>query len=154
MLDFYSALGDAYNYGKEFEKSDKAYEDALKIDSDNTFVLNQYSYFLSLRKENLDKAEKLSKKANELQPGNRKYMDTYGWILFQEKKYTEAAEWLGNAAKMGNDPNILEHYGDVLYRLGKTNEALKQWENAQAAGGRSEALLKKLKEKKLDDQVN
>ncbi|MGZ3919631.1 MAG: tetratricopeptide repeat protein [Bacteroidia bacterium] len=151
MLDFYSALGDAYNYNKEYEKSDKAFEDALKIDSDNTFVLNQYSYFLSLRKENLDKAEKLSKKSNELQPGNRKYMDTYGWILYQQKKYLEATEWLGNAAKMGNDPNILEHYGDALYRLGKTNDAAKQWENAKAAGGHSESLLKKIKEKKLDD---
>ncbi len=150
MLDFYSALGDAYNYTKEYEKSDKAYEDALKIDSDNTFVLNQYSYFLSLRKENLEKAEKLSKKSNELQPGNRKYMDTYGWILFQEKKYAEAEEWLGNASRMGKDANILEHYGDVLYKLNKVNEAVKQWENAKAAGGSSEALLKKIKEKKLD----
>ncbi|MCE3229465.1 MAG: hypothetical protein K0S32_4016 [Bacteroidetes bacterium] len=152
MLDFYSGLGDAYNYNKEFEKSDKAFEDALKIDSDNTFVLNQYAYFLSLRKENLEKAEKLSKKANELQPGNRSYMDTYGWILFQLKKYTEAEEWLSNAAKLGpKKPDILEHYGDVLYKLNKVNEAVKQWENAKLAGGNSETLLKKIKEKKLND---
>lgn len=152
MLDFYSAMGDAYNYLGEYEKSDKAFEDALKIDADNTFVLNQYAYYLSIRKENLEHAEKLSKKSNELQPGNRKYMDTYGWILFQEKKYSEAEEWLKNAAKLGaNDPTILEHYGDVLFRLNKTAEAIKQWESAKAAGGRSESLVKKLKEKKLDD---
>ncbi|MBI2720712.1 MAG: tetratricopeptide repeat protein [Bacteroidetes bacterium] len=152
MLDFYSSLGDAYNYSKEFEKSDKAFEDALKIDTDNTFVLNQYSYFLSLRKENLDKAEKLSKKANELQPGNRSYMDTYGWILFQQKKFSEAEEWLHNAAKLGPDnANILEHYGDVLYKQNKTVEAVKQWEKAKAIGGNSEELNKKIKEKKLND---
>lgn len=152
LLDFYSALGDAYNYNKEFEKSDKAFEDALKIDSDNLFVLNQYAYYLSLRKENLDRAEKLARKANELKAGNRKYMDTYGWVLYQAKKYTEAEEWLGNAAKLGpKDANILEHYGDVLYRLNKINDALKQWENAKNAGGNSESLLKKLKEKKIND---
>jgi Tfp pilus assembly protein PilF len=152
MIDFYSGLGDAYNYNKEYEKSDKAFEDALKIDSDNTFVLNQYAYFLSLRKENLDRAEKLSKKANELQPGNRSYMDTYGWILYQQKKFTEAEEWLGNAAKLGpNKPDILEHYGDVLYKLNKVDEAVKQWEKAKQAGGNSETLLKKIKEKKLND---
>ncbi|MCE3259087.1 MAG: hypothetical protein K0S12_728 [Bacteroidetes bacterium] len=152
MIDFYSGLGDAYNYNKEYEKSDKAFEDALKIDSDNTFVLNQYAYFLSLRKENLDRAEKLSKKANELQPGNRSYMDTYGWILYQQKKFSDAEEWLGNAAKLGpNKPDILEHYGDVLYKLNKVDEAVKQWEKAKQAGGNSETLLKKIKEKKLND---
>jgi tetratricopeptide (TPR) repeat protein len=152
MLDFYSAMGDAYNYMGDYEKSDKAFEDALKIDADNTFVLNQYAYYLSLRKENLERAEKLSKKSNELQPGNRKYMDTYGWILYKEKKYTEAEEWLKNAAKLSaNDPTILEHYGDVLFKLTKTADAIKQWENAKNAGGRSESLIKKLKEKKLDD---
>lgn len=152
MIEFYSSLGDAYNYTKEYEKSDKSFEDALKIDADNTFVLNQYSYFLSLRSQNLERAEKLSKKANELQPGNRNFMDTYGWILFQEKKYTEAEEWLANAAKLGpKNPNILEHYGDVLFKLNKTEEAIKQWENAKSAGGTSETLLRKIKEKKLND---
>lgn len=152
MIDFYAGLGDAYNYTGEYEKSDKAFEDALKIDSDNTFVLNQYAYYLSLRKENLERAEKLSKKANELQPDNRKYMDTYGWILYQQKKYKEAEEWLEGAAKLGpKNATILEHYGDVLFKLNKVSEAVKQWENARAAGGTSESLLKKIKEKHLND---
>jgi tetratricopeptide (TPR) repeat protein len=152
MKDFLSNLGDAYNYTKEYQKSDKAFEDALKIDSDNTYVLNNYAYYLSLRNENLEKAEKLSKKTNDLQPNNRNYMDTYGWILFQQKKYKEAEEWLGNASKMGpKNPNILEHYGDVLFKLNKTEEAVIQWNNAKQAGGNSEKLLKKIKEKKLND---
>jgi len=152
MIDFYKNLGDAYNYNKEYEKSDKAFEDALKIDSDNTEVLNEYAYFLSVRKENLDKAEKLSKKANDLLPENRVYMDTYGWVLFQQKKYKEAEQWLGGAAKLGpKNPNILEHYGDVLFKLNKVSDALRFWENARSAGGNSESLQKKIKDKKLND---
>lgn len=152
MKDFLSNLGDAYNYTKEYQKSDKAFEDALKIDSDNTYVLNNYAYYLSLRNENLEKAEKFSKKTNDLQPNNRNYMDTYGWILFQQKKYKEAEEWLGNASKMGpKNPNILEHYGDVLFKLNKPEEALIQWNLAKQAGGSSELLLRKIKEKKLND---
>ena len=152
MIDFLSNLGDAYNHTKEFQKSDKAFEDALKIDADNTYVLNNYAYYLSLRNENLDKAEKLSKKTNDLQPNNRNYMDTYGWILFQQKKYKDAESWLGDAAKLGSkNPNILEHYGDVLYKLNKVDEALMQWNTAKQAGGNSETLLKKIKEKKLND---
>jgi Tfp pilus assembly protein PilF len=152
MLDFYSNLGDAYNYLKDYPKSDKAFEDALKINSDNTYVLNNYAYYLSLRNEFLDKAENFSKRTNELKPNDRNYMDTYGWILFQQKKYKEADEWLSKAAKMGpKNPTILEHYGDVLYRLNKPEEALKEWNEAKQAGGDSQALLKKIKEKKLND---
>lgn len=152
MMDFYTNLGDAYNYGKEYTKSDKAFDDALKIDADNTYVLNNYAYYLSLRNESLEKAEKLSRKANELVHDNRNYMDTYGWILYQQKKYKEAEEWLARAAKMGPaKADILEHYGDVLYKLNKPDEAYSQWIQAKQAGGYSEALNNKIKLKKLND---
>jgi Tfp pilus assembly protein PilF len=145
-------LGDASFYCKDYAQSDKAFEDALKIDADNTYVLNNYAYFLSLRRTNLEKAEKLSKKTIELKPNDRNYMDTYGWILYQQKKYPEAAEWLKTASKLGpGNPNILEHYGDVLFRLNKPTEALLQWNAARQAGGNSESLNKKIKDKKLDD---
>lgn len=152
MMDFYSNMGDAYFYMKDYVKSDKAFDNALKIDADNTYVLNNYAYYLSLRNESLDKAEKLSKKANEIIPNNRNYMDTYGWILYQQKKYKESETWLKSAAKMGPPKaDILEHYGDLLYRLNKVDEAVVQWNLAKQAGGNSEALLTKLKLKKLND---
>jgi tetratricopeptide (TPR) repeat protein len=149
MLEFYRLLGDAYNELKEYEKSDKAYEDALKIDPDNASVLNNLSYSLSMRKEKLDRAAYLSKRSNELQPKNQGYMDTYGWILFQQGKYKEAEEWLARASKGNKDPVILEHYGDVLYKLNKKDEALNVWMQAKEAGGKSEQLLKKISGRKL-----
>jgi tetratricopeptide (TPR) repeat protein len=150
-IQFLSALGDACFYMKNYEKSDRYFEDALKVDSDNTYVLNNFAYYLSLRNEKLDRAEKLSKKSNELQPNNRNYMDTYGWILFQQKKYSEAEQWLSRAAKSaGKNPTILEHYGDVLFMLNRQQEALKQWEAAKLAGGNTPELNRKIDEKKLD----
>jgi tetratricopeptide (TPR) repeat protein len=152
QIQFLSALGDAWFYMKEFGKSDNAFEEALKIDSDNTYVLNNFAYYLSLRNTDLDKAEKYSRRTNELQPNNRNYMDTYGWILYQQKKYREAEEWLAGAAKNGSkNPVILEHYGDLLFKLNKESEALKQWEAAKAAGGNSEELNRKIREKTLND---
>ncbi len=151
LLDFYKSLGDASYYNKDYARSDKAFEDALKIDSDNTYVLNNYAYFLSLRAENLEKAEKLSRRTIELKPNDKNYMDTYGWILYQQKKYREAEEWLSKAARGPKNPNILEHYGDVLYKLNRPAEALQQWEAAKQAGNSSETLLKKIKDKKTDD---
>jgi len=151
-IDFLSLLGDAYFYAKDYQKSDMSFEEALKINADNTYVLNNYAYYLSLRNENLEKAEKLSKRSNDLRPNDRSYLDTYGWILYQQKKYTEAEAFLVKAVSLGpKNPTILEHYGDVLFRLNKTSEALKQWEAAKQNGGNSESLANKIKTKKLND---
>ena len=152
LLQFYANLGDAYNFLKEYEKSDKAYDDALKVDPDNSAILNNYAYYLSLRKDKLEKAEKLSKRSNELAPNNRAYIDTYGWILYQLGKYKEAEIWLARAAKMGSKSAVLlEHYGDVLYKLDKKQEAITMWKEAKAAGEGSEFLDKKIADKKLND---
>jgi Tfp pilus assembly protein PilF len=60
VAELNSLLGDAYNATKAYDKSDKAYDDALAVDPANEAVLNNYSYYLALRKTNLEKAEKMS----------------------------------------------------------------------------------------------
>jgi tetratricopeptide (TPR) repeat protein len=151
LTQIFASLGDAYNYNKEFEKSDKAFDDALKLEPDNHNILNNYSYFLSLRKANLAKAEKYSERANELIKNNPQYMDTYGWILYQQNKLPEAKDWLEKALKAGAEGNgvVLEHYGDVLFKLNETGKALEYWKKAKDTGRGSEFLDKKLADKKL-----
>lgn len=150
LTQFYYNLGDAYNFLKNYEQSDKAFENALKIEDSNSYVLNNYAYYLSLRKSNLEKAEKLSRRSNEIEPNNRSYIDTYGWILFQLEKYKEAEIWLGKASKMGaKNPVILEHYGDVLFKLNKIEDAVYIWNEAREAGSSSINLKKKIADKRL-----
>ncbi len=149
LVEFYTYLGDVYNAQKDYEKSDKAFENGLKVDPDNTLILNNYAYYLSLRKSNLEKAEKFSKRSNELSPNNRSYIDTYGWILYQLGKYKESEEWLLRAVKMGAKSSISEHYGDVLFKLNKTTEAIEYWKEAKSSGGGSDLLDKKITDKKL-----
>jgi tetratricopeptide (TPR) repeat protein len=152
LIEFFSTLGNAYNYLKDFQKSDKAYEDALKVDPDNASILNNYGYYLSLRKDKLEKAEKFSKRSNELAPNNRAFIDTYGWILYQLGKYRESEAWLSRSAKMGDKSAVLlEHYGDVLYKLDKKEDALNMWKEAKKVGGGSEFLDKKISEKQLNE---
>ena len=151
LLGYYTSLGNAYNAIKNYTKSDKAYDDALKVNPDDAETLNNYAYFLSLRKEKLEKAEKFSRRSNELSPNNRSFIDTYGWILYQQAKYKEAEEWLNRAVRMGPKSSISEHYGDVLYKLDRKEEALKYWQEAKTAGGGSELLDKKIADKKLND---
>jgi tetratricopeptide (TPR) repeat protein len=151
-LEFYRLLGDVYFNLGEHVKSDKAFDESLKIDPDNAYVLNNYAYYLSLRKENLERAEKLSQRSLLLKPGEQNFMDTFGWILFQEKKYAEAEVWLSKAVNTGGaNATILEHYGDALFMNGKMQDAIRQWQAAKKSGGDAVKLDRKINEKRLNE---
>ncbi len=150
-VQFYAYLGDAYNQLKDNVKSDEAYEKVLKLDPDHDYVLNNYAYYLSLRNENLEKAEDMAKRATELKPNSSANQDTYGWVLYQMGKYDEAKIWIGKALEdeAGAGAVILEHYGDVLWKLGDFDGAYQYWLRAQEKGKGSDLLEKKIEQKKL-----
>lgn len=145
---FWSSLGESYNDAGEFLKSDLAYDKALAIQPDDANSLNNYAYYLSLRGEQLEKAERMSKRSNELEPGRSSYMDTYAWVLFRSKKYPEARTWMEKAMGASPEPSgeLLEHYGDILYELGETSTALENWKKAKAVGGTSNLIDRKINE--------
>jgi tetratricopeptide (TPR) repeat protein len=150
---FWTSLGDAYNELKDHVKSDSCYVEALKLDPSNANVLNNYSYYLSVRKKDLEKAKEMSKKSNDLEPNNSSYQDTYGWILFQLEDYSNAKTWIEKAISNGGEQNgtLLEHLGDVEYKLGNTSKAIELWQKALKAGGTTEFIEKKIKEGKYID---
>lgn len=143
---FYSLLGDALHSLGRHDESDQAYEDALTFDPDNVFVLNNFSYYLSIRKKNLDKALVMIARAVELSPGSSSFEDTYAWVLFRSGKYQEAETRVRKALEYGGSRNgvILEHYGDILYFLGRQQEAVDYWKKAKSMGGASSAVEKKI----------
>jgi tetratricopeptide (TPR) repeat protein len=147
---FLANMGDVYFSLKQYEASDSAYEKALKFNPDNAYALNNYSYYLSLRKTNLEHAKRMSAQANKLEPDNDSFEDTYAWILFQLGDYKEAKRWQEKAMKSAENPSgtLLEHYGDILFQLGETEAALEQWEKAKAIGVESETIDKKIAEKR------
>jgi len=151
LNQFYSYLGDAYNQTGQHDKSDESYEKVLKSEPDNSYVLNNYAYYLSLRGVNLEKALAMAKKGAEKDSLNPANLDTYGWVLFKLGRYTEAKEWVKKAllASPEDDPDLLEHYGDILFKLNDLPGALDYWKKAQNAGNRSAGLEKKIKEKRL-----
>lgn len=146
-----SVLADAYNNMKQFEESDEAFEKALRKDPNNPLILNNYSYFLSLRADKLDRAAEMSKKSNVLEPRQSSYQDTYAWILYQKNEYEEALEWILKAMKNGGEKSgvIVEHYGDILFKLGEEAKALEQWKIALELGDHSDELTEKVERKKL-----
>ncbi len=154
LIQIYGGLGDVYNALEMFGESDVAYREALSLDSNNTYVLNNFAYYLSVRKEKLDEAEQMARKANELEPGNASYEDTYAWVLFRRGRFEEARTWIEKAVEHGTQPSevLLEHYGDILYHLGDTERALEKWKEAikvaKAANKPIDNLSKKIEERR------
>ena len=151
LAQFYSSLGDAYHAQKEHNLSDESYENSLELSPLNTYVLNNYSYYLSLRRENLDKALEMMEVCTALNPGIASYEDTYAWVFYQKGYYDKALEWLERAFKSGgnNSAVIVEHYGDVLFQLGKVAEAVEQWKKAKELGSDSSFIDQKISEQQL-----
>jgi len=153
LAQFYSSLGDTYHQLKINQKSDSYYEKSLALDPLNVYVLNNYAYYLSVRNEKLEKALEMSKKSNEIQPNSSTFEDTYGWIFFQMKNYSEAKTWLEKALKNGGDKSavILEHFGDVLFQLNDIEGAINYWKQALKLDENSERINNKIAQKKLID---
>jgi tetratricopeptide (TPR) repeat protein len=150
LEQFYSSLGDTYNELEEYKASHEAYDKVLTINPKNTIVLNNYAYYLSLRSEKLQKAEQMAKLAVELDPYNQNNLDTYAWVLYKLERYKEALEWIEKAYNNGGRESgvVLEHYGDILYQLGKKDEAVDYWKQALTKDDYSDLL-----NKKVDDQT-
>lgn len=147
---FWSSLGESYNDAKNFAKSDQAYDRSLALVPDDPNTLNNYAYYLSLRSEQLEKAERMSKRSNEIAPSQPSYQDTYAWVLFKSKKYVEARLWMEKAIAGSPEPSgeLLEHYGDILFELGEVANAVEQWKLARERGGASDAIDRKITEGK------
>lgn len=146
LKNLYTYLGDSYHAKQDYKNAFNSYDKVLAIDSSDVYVLNNYSYYLALRNENLDKAERMAKKAAGTEPANSSYLDTYAWVLFRLGRYNEAETFQKKALDAGGDSDatILEHYGDIQYKLNDAGKALEYWKKAKAAGKASDLIDKKI----------
>tara|TARA_R110002124_G_scaffold282524_1_gene457718 strand:+ start:7311 stop:8999 length:1689 start_codon:yes stop_codon:yes gene_type:complete len=129
----YSTLGDAQSNLGNSEEADRAYELALRYDSENHNAMNNYAYNLSLREEKLERAKELALKAMELEPENAAYLDTMGWIFYKLGEYEKARRFIKASIDLDStvaSGEVLEHLGDVYEKLGNLSEAKKMWKQA------------------------
>lgn len=159
--DLYSVMGDLlYDCGRK-EEAYASYDSCLVYRDDNVSCLNNYAYYLSLEEEQLDKAEEMSYRTIKIEPDNKTYLDTYAWILFMQGRYTEARIYIdkvveeeteggGRSASEGDavSADVLEHAGDIYFKCGDTEKALRYWKEAVAKGSTREVLKKKIKQKR------
>jgi Tfp pilus assembly protein PilF len=154
LADMLVSLGDVYNTESRFASSDSCYRAALNLQPDNAMALNNFSYYLSVRGENLEEAARMSEKSLKLRPNEATFLDTYGWILYKQGKFKEAKTYIQKAIELSpnnGDPTLWEHLGDIEYKLGNKRQALEHWKAAVSKGETSITLQQKINEQKLND---
>ena len=124
-VNMYSLLGDLYHQLGQDDKAFQAYDSCLVYRQNEPAVLNNYAYYLSLKKKDLKKAEEMSRKANELDPDNPTYLDTHAWVLYQQKRYEEAKQYMDRAVEL-MDAEELKESEDVLRHVEMINKKVKK----------------------------
>jgi tetratricopeptide (TPR) repeat protein len=149
----YSTLGNS-----QYQLGDKAaafqnFDKALALNPADEQVLNNYAYFLAIAGQELEKALDMAQRVVKKHPKNATYLDTLAWVLYQLKRYSEAALHLDEAIKIEKTPSgvLMEHYGDILYRLGKVEEAVRWWKKAKESPEGSDSLAQKIKDQRIHD---
>ncbi|MBO4615173.1 MAG: tetratricopeptide repeat protein [Bacteroidales bacterium] len=150
MIDLLSMQGDAYHALKEYHKADSVYEYILFKDADFESVLNNYSYNLAVRGENLAKALEMSTHLVELNPSNATYLDTHAWVLYKNGKLDEALKFMNDAVeKDASNAVYYDHRGDIKFSLGKKDEAVSDWEKALELDPENSVIEEKIRKKSL-----
>ena len=152
IADMYSLLADIYHANKQDDLSDNAFEQALKLDNDNSSTLNNYSYYLSERGKKLDEAEKMSKRAIGIKPTEATYLDTYGWIEYKKGNYEKARIYIQKAIDLAGpntDATLYDHLGNVYYKLNDKEKAVQFWKLSKDKGTDDPQIDKKISEGKL-----
>ena len=154
IVNMYTIMGDCYHYTGRNARAFECYDSCLLYKPNDVLVLNNYAYYLSLEKRELEKAERMASKAIELEKDNATYIDTYAWVLFQQQKYAEAKVYIDQVLNIvGKEPDkddatLIEHAGDIYSQCGFKDKALEYWKQAQGLGVKSKTLERKIKKKK------
>ena len=160
VSDFYAVMGDIMHQKGMDREAYAAYDSCLQWKDDNIACLNNYAYYLSIKGEQLDKAEQMSYRTIKAEPKNATYLDTYAWILFMQKRYSEARIYIDQTLQNDSDTSavLLEHAGGIYYHVGDTDKALVFWQQSldravagndkEIQGPRRQVLIRKIKLKK------
>lgn len=150
VSDFYALMGEILHEKGRLAESFQAYDSCLQWKPDNIAAMNNYAYYLSEANKDLPKAKQLSYKTIKAEPNNSTFLDTYAWILFQQKRYEEAKIYIDQAIRSDSTLTgvVKEHAGDIYAMTGDIDKALEFWQQSLKGGNQSAVLKKKIQLKK------
>ena len=129
-------LAAALEKQKRFTESEAQFLLLIAKDPENAPALNYLGYMLAERGERLEESVQYLKRALAIDPENGSYLDSIGWAYFKDGKLQLALDNLKRAAERLTANSVVQsHYGEVLFRLGKFDEAIAAWNRALTGDG-------------------
>lgn len=143
-----AALSAAYSAAGKYDLAEEQTQLILKADPNDATANNDLGYQWADHNKNLEEAERLIRKALDLDrrqrssgtalgvdhdQDNAAYVDSLGWVLFRRGRLAEARTELERAARLpggDDDPVVWDHLGDVYFRLGEKRKAAESWRKA------------------------
>jgi tetratricopeptide (TPR) repeat protein len=117
----------------------------IKLRPDHAHAYNALGYTFADRNERIDEAYALIEQALKLAPEDPFIMDSMGWVLYRMGRAKEGLVYLEKSFKLRPDAEIAAHLGEVLWTLGRRDEAMKVWTDSLKEHPKNEALLSTLK---------
>jgi tetratricopeptide (TPR) repeat protein len=140
-----------YDYAMLAEKIDRvdileaSLRKLIEIRPEHAHAYNALGYSLADRNERLPEARELIEKALKLAPDDAFIIDSMGWVLYRQGKPKDALGYLRRAFSDHPDPEIAAHLGEVLWALGRHDEAERVWQDATQKSPSNETLVNTIK---------
>lgn len=124
-------LGAALDKQKKYQESESVFRQLITKEPENAAALNYLGYMLAERGERLNESVDYIKRALAIEPENGSYLDSIGWAYFKDGKLQLALENLQKAAEQLQSNSVIQdHYADVLFKLGRYDDAISAWNKA------------------------
>jgi tetratricopeptide (TPR) repeat protein len=117
----------------------------MQIKPDYAHAYNALGYTLADRNLRLDEAKSLIDQALKLAPDDPFILDSLGWVLYRQGQLQQAADMLARAYKLRPDGEIAAHLGEVLWAMGRQDEARKLWADSLKENASNETLQATIK---------
>jgi len=123
--------GSIYERQKKYDRAEECFLKVIAGDPKNAQALNYLGYMLADRGTRLEDALGYIRRALALDPQNGAYLDSLGWAYYRMGNYQLAEENLRRASeKIGSDPTVQAHLGDLYQKTGRLKLATTHWQRA------------------------
>jgi tetratricopeptide (TPR) repeat protein len=129
---------------ERYAEMERLLQRVIQLKPDNPHAHNALGYSLADRSVRLPEAKSLIQKAMALAPGDPFIVDSMGWVEFRMGNREEALRWLQKAYAARPDTEIAAHLGEVLWAMGKRDEARRVWQDARGRDAANEVLKETL----------
>jgi tetratricopeptide (TPR) repeat protein len=125
---------------KQFDLMERELRKLIKVAPDNQHAYNALGYSFADRNLRLQEAFDLISKANQIAPNDPYILDSLGWVEFRLGRLEQALKTLQRAYEIKADAEIAAHLGEVMWKMGRQDEAKKLWRTANDKDPKNETL--------------